>query len=653
MNSNSYGPRLSDREFFLEKLDSGYPGMEEVRRPAEQGDFTAARQAFGDLFRRTLQPERFFSTLPEHGKVTATQELLDKAEDACRHHMVSCGVASDFGEQPVDWFSNPTYNQYSEWTWQLSRHAELKTLAQAYRATEDERYASACAELFTSWARQATAPDPCSGFETLCWRTIECGIRMSLVWPEIIHSLYRSPAFTDDVLTDWCKSVWEHGDRLRRDYTRGNWLIHEVNGLAQIGVLYPFLADAGEWYAFALDKLTEELSLQVYPDGWQYELTTCYLAVVIRHYMSVLRVLVAYEKPVDPVFYSKIEQLLTVYIQLMRPDGHVPDLNDGDDMAVAPFVALYADLFPNNQLFRWLLSDGKEGTPPQESSIVFPYAGLAALRTGWEKDDTWVFFDGGPFGAGHQHEDKLSLLLYADGAYTLTEANRYAYDTSEMRRYVLSTRGHNTVRVDGQDQNRRKTYAWKKEDIARKSDLDYTLSPDCDRVSAVYDEGYGDGQDRDVTHSRRVLFLKQPGHGLQPFVIVVDRLTAKEQSHQYEWLWHLDSPTLKADGLKLQAGTLHVLVPDVPMETASLGVVRGQTFPEWQGWVCNSAIQMDYRPVYTAQYRLEAQNVRWVTVLYPDGGEACPIAAIEASLDCAEKTVTLRLKNGETWTISE
>lgn len=47
----------------------------------------------------------------------------------------------------------------------------------------------------------------------------------------------------------------------------------------------------------------------------------------------------------------------------MRPDGHVPDLNDGDDMAVAPFVALYADLFPNNQLFRWLLSDGKEGTP--------------------------------------------------------------------------------------------------------------------------------------------------------------------------------------------------------------------------------------------------------------------------------------------------
>lgn len=165
---------------------------------------------------------------------------------------------------------------------------------------------------------------------------------------------------------------------------------------------------------------------------------------------------------------------------------------------------------------------------------------------------------------GHQHEDKLSLLLYADGAYTLTEANRYAYDTSEMRRYVLSTRGHNTVRVDGQDQNRRKTYAWKKEDIARKSDLDYTLSPDCDRVSAIYDEGYGDGQDRDVTHSRRVLFLKQPGHGLRPFVIVVDRLTAKEQSHQYEWLWHLDSPTLKADGLKLQAGTLHVLVPDVP-----------------------------------------------------------------------------------------
>lgn len=652
MSTTVVGPRLSDRTFFLEKLDANFPGVLPIREAAEKGDFAQARALFGKLLRETLNPEAFFSTLEKEVPLPK-DELLKKAEDACRHHMVSCGTACDFGDQPVDWFSNPTYNKYCEWTWQLSRHAELKTLAQAYRATGDERYAAACAELFTSWVRQAAAPDPCSGYDTLCWRTIECGIRMSLAWPEILHSLYRSEAFTDDVLTDWCKSVWEHGERMRRDYTRGNWLIHELNGLVHIGVLYPFLADAQEWYTFAMKRLTEELELQVYPDGWQYELTTGYQSVVIRHYMAVLRLLLAYKRPVDPLFYQKIEQLLLVYVQVMCPDGRTPDINDGSHMEVAPLIDLYADLFPENSVFRWVLSGGKEGTPPQDASIVFPYAGLAALRTGWGEKDTWVFFDGGPFGAGHQHEDKLSVLLYADGKQLLAEGNRYAYDTSEMRRYVLSTRGHNTARVDGQDQNRRKTYEWKKEDIAQKSGLEYTLSPACDRVASVYDEGYGEEQNRDVTHSRRVLFMKQPKHGLRPFVIVVDRLTAVKQPHSYELLWHLDSDTLRADGLQVQADSLHVLVPEVTMEKASLGVVRGQQFPEWQGWVCNSAIQMDYRPLYAVQYRLEAQNVRWVTVLYPDGGEECPIAGVEASLDCTDTQITLRLKNGESWTISE
>ena len=36
--------------------------------------------------------------------------------------------------------------------------------------------------------------------------------------------------------------------------------------------------------------------------------------------------------------------------------------------------------------------------------------------------------------------------------------NNYAYDTSEMRKYVLSTRAHNTIRIDGKDQNTRRSW---------------------------------------------------------------------------------------------------------------------------------------------------------------------------------------------------
>jgi len=126
-------------------------------------------------------------------------------------------------------------------------------LARAYRETGDEKYAEGAARQIQSWIDQAQAPaPPCNGGDTLCWRTIECGNRQGLNWPEIIHSFYKSPAFTDDILTDWCKSVWEQGERMRYDYTMGNWLIHELNGLVHIGTLYPFFKDAQEWMTFAL-----------------------------------------------------------------------------------------------------------------------------------------------------------------------------------------------------------------------------------------------------------------------------------------------------------------------------------------------------------------------------------------------------------------
>ena len=104
---------------------------------------------------------------------------------------------------------------------------------------------------------------------------------------------------------------------------------------------------------------------------------------------------------------------------------------------------------------------------PTYTSAAMEYAGMMVMRTGWGKDDVWAFMDAAPFGTGHQHEDKLNLLMYAHGKYILTENGSYAYDDSEMRKYALSTRSHNTVRVNGMDQNRRVCYKWHEEDIQK------------------------------------------------------------------------------------------------------------------------------------------------------------------------------------------
>ncbi|MBR4887868.1 MAG: alginate lyase family protein [Clostridia bacterium] len=641
------GTKLTDAKFFGELLDCTLPGLEEIPALAAKEDYAACRGLFAAYVRQMLNPERYFKALHVRGYYPYPEEEGNPAERAVKNLIFSCGMEWDFGEGPVDWFFNPTYNGYPEWTWQMNRHPEWRNMARAYRENGDETYAEVTARQLRSWIDQALPPEENVGHgATLCWRTIECGIRMGECWPEVIHTFLNSPAFTDDLLTDWCKSVWEHGDRLRRIHGSSNWLIMEMNGLAHIGVLYPCLKDAAEWLTYATNTLEYEMFTQIYPDGFQFELSTGYHEVVVTVYSIFLRLLNAYGVAHNPQMDELLRKALQIYVYLRLPDKTVPNINDGTIIYTPDFLADYTDIGSGDPVIRWGALG--EGAAPAVDSYIFRNAGLAALRTGWGEDDTWLFFDGGPFGKAHQHEDKLNVLLYA-GGYALVDSNNYSYDSSEMREYVLSTRGHNTVRVDGMDQNRRKTYCWQTEEIKKDSGLQSNLTETVDALRAVYNEGYGEDQDTSITHERSVYFFKKEA-GTKPFAVIVDRLTA-DAEHDYEVLWHMNSKTLGMEGMQLHANSLRIFTPEVPMETAGLSISRGTQFPQWQGWTAHSMVQKDFDPVYTAQYWLHGQNMRWVTLLYP--AEECPFTGVEASLDVNDTKFALKKADGTVLALDE
>ena len=54
---------------------------------------------------------------------------------------------------------------------------------------------------------------------------------------------------------------------------------------------------------------------------------------------------------------------------------------------------------------------------------------------------------------GHAHCDTLSFELASDGRTIIVDSGVYDYEDSEMRRYVRSTRAHNTAMVDGCEQS--------------------------------------------------------------------------------------------------------------------------------------------------------------------------------------------------------
>ena len=634
--STTICPVLTDEAFFLECLDDTVPGLTDTLEAAKRGDFRMARQRLAAFVRETVEPRGYFD-LPYTGAENVTVLPEETEADACerilRHTLVSCGVPCAYGEgQTVDWTANPTPNGYMEWPWQLNRHWDAKLLAHRYLVTGEPRYAEAAMELMDSWIRQAVFPGDVPGWQTVLWRTIECGLRMGESWPSIFLTLYRTPVFTDDRVTDWLKSVVEHGRRLSRNHMSGNWLVMEMNGLGQLSILFPFLKDASAWLRQACESLAEELDRQFYPDGFQYELTTNYHHVAVKNYQRLIEFARAMKVTLPVDLTARLERTVDVEARLMMPDGRTPDLNDGRMNPVRPLAEQRLRIFPEkDSLLR--LTRGEECPFPGETSMAFPYAGHVVMRSGWDKDACWALLDGAPFGRGHQHEDKLSVLYYAGGKLLLCEGNNYAYDDSAMRRYVRGSESHNTVLVDGQGQNRRCRYQWADEDIHRKADIAWHFGKDWDTAEAAYDEGYGEEAAARVRHQRRV-FLRKSG---RPLLMVADRLISQD-THDYQQLWHLDSLTteLAADRVRFEelAAVFSLGTPTV---------VRGQEDP-WQGFTATSQVQGCYRPVSCLTVTVTGDTLRLVTVLVPSGS-GLPLKVI-APAEVTSEDITLIWADG-------
>ena len=121
---------------------------------------------------------------------SAMPNAASAAEEVLKHHFTVVGIPYTF-PGAVDWYFNPTtapdskFPRDHEWMWQLNRHREFATLARAYRATGDEKYAREFAQLLESWIRDCPVPEKEAwNAPGSPWRTIEGGIRTSTTWAD-------------------------------------------------------------------------------------------------------------------------------------------------------------------------------------------------------------------------------------------------------------------------------------------------------------------------------------------------------------------------------------------------------------------------------------------------------------------------------------
>lgn len=225
------------------------------------------------------------------------------------------------------------------------------------------------------------------------------------------------------------------------------------------------------------------------------------------------------------------------------------------------------------------------------------------------------------------------MLLTAYGRPLLVEGGVYTYDASVWRRYVLSSRAHNVVLVDGKEQHRRKSPrdTWV---VQKPAPLAIGTNAAVEWAEAAYDEGWGPEARRIARHTRRVVFVKPD------LFVILDRLESLDgEPHRYEALFHLDTPDVKVDGLTATTRNDGSNLAIRAFGADGVSIVKGQKEPVVQGWLPDASLGYGgIRPIPTAVFSKQgAGAVDLVFVLQPARGPAaCRVTAAtrrEAGLD--------------------
>jgi uncharacterized heparinase superfamily protein len=131
---------------------------------------------------------------------------------------------------------------------------------------------------------------------------------------------------------------------------------------------------------------------------------------------------------------------------MRHPDGGIPLLGDSA-------LAVYNE--PVELLDWW----GRvRGGPPAPTlggpeAFALPAAGYYGARRG---DASYLICDAGSLGPGcqpgHAHGDLFSFELSLRGQRVICDSGVHGYDADPLRGYCRSTRAHNTVEIDAEDQ---------------------------------------------------------------------------------------------------------------------------------------------------------------------------------------------------------
>ena len=406
------------------------------------------------------------------------------------------------GYRPIDWYLDsvaelrfPRGVTLSAWNfeqmrpvgadikrpWELARCQHWPLLGQAYRLTRDDRFAW---EIVRELRDFIDANPVGTAVNWAC--TMDVALRAAN-WALALE-LIRPCALPMDVWADAYEALFDHGAFIERHLENNyevtsNHFLSNVVGLFYVAAVFRDVPRGALWDGQCRGWLTQEMDVQVLPDGADYESSVPYHRLVSELFLGAARIADASPTPLPARFLDRLSTMIGVLAAVLRPDGLMPQIGDADDgrLHVLSGYGTWKPQDPRHlfgpaaclfQRADWLRDAGACGEweaawwgfdpsrvavgPPESPPAIrhFPHAGLTAFR----RNDDWLLITNGVVGTGgfgnHKHNDLLSFEYHAGGEPVIVDPGSYVYTSNpDARNLFRSTRSHSTVCVDDCEQN--------------------------------------------------------------------------------------------------------------------------------------------------------------------------------------------------------
>ncbi len=376
--------------------------------------------------------------------------------------------------------------------------------------------------------------------------------------------------------------------------------ITQAYALLALGVLLAPHADSGRWVRLGRERLEAQVQDNVSLEGVHREHSPAYQQYVLLQLICALRFFRAQGERPAPAFERKLVAMIEAATHMLKPDGALSALGDGN--MGSPVLVRPEDLlgFPDEPVaaYTYAVTGGTAGQPPASRDAVFLGGGCAFLRSGWGAPgrpgtESFVSVRLETFPTSHVHRDLLSFELQAFGADLVVDSG--GPGLYPLRAWLKSTGAHNTVVVDGRDQG-----------IGPARLRASRLEPGWALLDAEHVAYAG------VRH-RRILVFRRSGA-----LLVIDHLRSDER-RRYSLLFHLAAdltPLQDGVGVRTRSVTNGPTVQILPLVTPglSLEIYQGGQHP-LRGWlqVSQAGIQSNS----TLEYRREGHEVTFATLLLP------------------------------------